>query len=289
VEFAGVALGDPITIQVGEGEPQTLAVTGIARDAGLAPGWMEHVVYGFVTGATLAKLGVPSSLDRLQFVVRDRSLSRGAVRRVAAEVKAVVEATGRPVREVDVPEPGEHIHAAQMDSLLFTQGAFGALALLLSGFLVVNLVAAMLAGQVREIGVMKAIGAAGRQIAAMVLGLALVLGLAACLVALPVAAWLGLAYARFSAELLNFDVEGFAIPLWAIAVQLAVGALLPVAAAAVPVARGCRIPVAAALSDVGLDGRAGRGGAGGLLSRVGGLARPLTLTHLIHIASAARP
>lgn len=278
VKYADLALGDAIAVRVGDGEPRTLAVTGIARDSGLAPGWMEHVVYGFVTRATLERLGAPSSLDQLQFVVRDRSLGRERVRRVAAEVAAVVAASGRPVRAVEVPEPGRHIHAAQMDSLLLTQGGFALLALLLSGFLVVNLVTAMLAGQVREIGVMKAIGGSGGQIAGIYLGLAAVLGLAACLIALPVAALLGLAYARFSAELLNFDVAGQAIPPWAIAVQAVVGVLLPVAAAAVPVVRGSRIPVGEALRDFGIDADARTGGGGGLAGRVGGLARPLLLS-----------
>jgi len=276
VEYAAAAVGEPILVQVGEEEPQSLEVTGIARDAGLAPGWMEHVVYGFVTPATLARLGAPSSLDLLQLTVEDRSLEWEAVRRIAYDAKALVESTGRRVQNVDVPEPGEHVHAAQINSLLFTQGAFGVLALLLSGFLVINLVTAMLAGQVREIGVMKAIGARGGQLAAMYLGLALVLGLVACLIALPTAAVLGRWYAGFTATLLNFDTTGYSIPRWSLAVQLGVGALLPVAAAAMPVMRGVRIPVSMALRDFGIEAE-GDGGPR-FLRQIGGVTRPLLLS-----------
>jgi putative ABC transport system permease protein len=276
VEYADAAIGQALIVQVGEAEQQALGVSGIARDAGLAPGWMEHVVYGFVTPGTLARLGAPASLNLLQIVLRDDALDREAVRRIAYEVKALVERTGRRVLDVDVPEPGVHIHAAQINSLLYTQGAFGVLALLLSGFLVVNLVTAMLSGQVREIGVMKAIGARGDQLAAMYLGLALVLGLVACLVAIPVAVLCGRWYAEFTASLLNFDTTGFSIPAWAIALQLAVGALLPVAAAAFPVARGCRIPVSAALRDFGIEAE-GKG-ADRWVGRIGGVTRPLLLS-----------
>jgi putative ABC transport system permease protein len=276
VEYAGAAIGRALVVQVGGAEQQALGVTGIARDAGLAPGWMEHVVYAFVTPGTLARLGAPASLNLLQIVVVDAALDREAVRRVAYEVKSLVESTGRRVLDVDVPEPGEHIHAAQINSLLYTQGAFGLLALLLSGFLVVNLVTAMLSGQVREIGVMKAIGARGSQLAVMYLGLALVLGLVACLVAIPAAALLGRWYAEFTASLLNFDTTGFSIPGWAIAIQVASGALLPVAAAAFPVARGCRIPVSAALRDFGIDGE-GKGN-DRWLRMIGGMTRPLLLS-----------
>lgn len=273
VEFAEAAIGQPMMLQLGDESHQALTVEGIARDAGLAPGWMEHVVYGFVTPATLERLGMSSSLDLLQIVVRDRSLDREAVRRVAWEVKELVEASGRTVGDIEVPEPGEHVHAGQMNSLLFTQGAFGIMALVLSGFLVFNLISAMLAGQVREIGVMKTLGASPRQLSMMYLGLALGLGLVACLIALPVAAFLGRAYAGFSAELLNFDLSGFAIPRWALAAQLVAGVLLPVGAAALPVRKGCRIPVTAALRDFGIE-TAG-GGDHPWLRRIGGVARPL--------------
>ncbi|HEX9165813.1 MAG TPA: FtsX-like permease family protein [Gemmatimonadales bacterium] len=276
LEFSGAGLGDAVPVRVGDGPETPLRVSGVARDAGLAPGWMEHVVYGFISPATLARLGLPATLNQLLITVADRSQDRESVRTTAYRVKVLVESTGRTVSDVDVPEPGEHVHAAQINSLLYTQGAFGVLALLLSGFLVINLMAAMLTGQVREIGVMKTLGARPGQLAGMYLVLAFVLGLVACLIALPVAARLGHWYADFSASLLNFDTTGFRIPLWSLAVQLAVGTLLPVAAAAVPVIRGCRVPVSEALRDFGITGQGGAPGR--ILSRVGGPSRPLLLS-----------
>lgn len=277
LEFAGASVGAPIMLQIGDGEPVALPVGGIARDAGLAPGWMENVVYVFVAPATLARLGASPAFDLVQIRVADASLGREEIRRIAYEVKAAIEATGRRVTDVEVPEPGEHIHAPQIDSLLFTQGAFGLLALLLSGFLVVNLVAGIMAGQVREIGVMKTVGARSGQVAALFLAMALVLGIAASAVAIPAAAVLGRGYAQFTSDLLNFDMAGFEIPRWSFALQLAVGLLLPLAAAAIPVSRGCRIPVGAALRDFGID-PASDGGSGRWLHRAGGLSRPFLLS-----------
>ncbi len=277
VEFSGAGIGKPLEVKIGANNSLELSTSGIARDVGLAPGWMEHVVYAFVTPATLVRLGGPSSLNELQIVVRDRGMDREAVRRVATEVAALIESTGRKVSDIDVPVPGRHMHAAQIDSLLFTQGAFGVLALLMCGLLVVNLISAMLTGQVREIGIMKAIGARGEQIARMYLGLALALGLVACAVAVPAAAFLGRMYAQFTADMLNFDISGFAIPYWVFGLQLAVGVLVPVVAAAVPVLRGSRISVGDALRDFGILGR-GDSRTPALLQRIGGVSRPLLLS-----------
>ena len=251
-EFSGIAEGDSVVVQVGDGDAVVVPVTGVSRDVGLPPGWMEHVVYAFATPATLARLGVPATLNELQLVVRDSTLDRDGVRAVAYEVKRLLESRGRVVTNVDVPVPGQHQHAAQIDSLLFTQGAFGVLALVLSGVLVVNLIAAMLAGQVREIGVMKTIGASTGQLAAMYYGMALLLGVVASAIAIPLAAYVGRTYADFSAEMLNFNTAGFSIPPSAYALQLVVGLVFPLVAASLPVSRGCRISVASALRDVGI-------------------------------------
>ena len=272
--FAHAAVGDSIVVRVGNGVPVTLPVTGVVRDAELAPGWMDHVVYGFVTPATLARLGVPSSLNELQILTRDRTLDRAGIRTVAREVRDLTERMGHRVSAVDVPIPGRHMHAAQMDSLLMTMGAFGVLALLMSGFLVVNLVTATLAGQLREIGVMKAVGARTAQLAAMYLVFALGLGVLASAIAIPLAAYVGRAYARFAATMLNFDITGYTIPLYAILLQVAAGLLLPVLAAAVPVMRGSRIPVADALRDTGIRNDASVS----WIDRIHGLRRPLLLS-----------
>jgi putative ABC transport system permease protein len=281
VEYVGAGIGDSVVVQVGDAPSVTLPITGIARDVGLAPGWMEHVVYAFVSPASLRRLGVSPTFNEVQFVVRDSTLDRDGIRRVAQQVQQRLQANGRRVLAVDVPVPGKHIHAAQIDSLLFTQGAFGAIALLLSGILVVNLLGAMLAGQVREIGVMKAIGATPRQVAEMYLLLAFVLGVVACAIAIPVAAVVGRAYANFTADLLNFSTTGFAIPMSAFLAQLAVGLVFPVAAAAIPVFRGCRISVGAALRDVGISATSAAAPSKGLstrLSALGGISRPLLLS-----------
>ncbi len=281
LEYGGLASGDTIVVQLPNHDAHTLTVRGVARDVGLPPGWMEHVVYSFASPQTMAQLGASATFNEIQLIVRDSTLDRDGVRRVAYDVKRAIESQGHAVSNVDVPVPGEHQHAAQINSLLYTQGAFGVLALVLSGVLVVNLIAAMLAGQVREIGIMKAIGASPSQVASMYLAMAFLLGVVACAIALPLAAIVGRAYANFTADLLNFSTIGFSIPWSAFAMQLAVGLTLPVAAASIPVVRGCRISVADALRDLGISSASTTASASSsfahALTRTG-LSRPMLLS-----------
>ena len=250
--FSQAGVGDTLAVRAGTGPRRPLRVSGVAHDVGLAPGWMDHVVYGFVTPKTMALLGLPEAFGELQLVARDANASRDEVRAIAAKARGAIEQRGGRVSEVDVPVPGRHVHAAQMDSLLLTQGAFAAMTLLVCALLVVNMMAAILASQAREIAVMKSLGARWGQVAAMYLAFAAALGLAASALSLPVAVGIGRWYAALRGEMLNFPTAPFAIPAWTLAIQVAVGALLPVAATAALVARACRMPVAAVLRDPGI-------------------------------------
>ena len=51
-----------------------------------------------------------------------------------------------------------------MQSILLILGVLGSLSLFLSGFLVVNTISAMVAQQIRQIGMMKAVGARAGQV-----------------------------------------------------------------------------------------------------------------------------
>ena len=284
LDFSGASVGEPVQLRMAGAETLPVDIKGLVRDVSQAPGWMENLVYLYGSEAVLTRLGAPAGFNELQFRMRDEHATRAEVRSVVDALKAALAAGGYVVKSVDVPEPGQHIHAAQMDSLLMTQGAFGLLALLACGFLVVNLVAAMLAGQTREIAVMKVLGGSPGQIGAMVLAQAGALGLLASAIALPVALWLGRLYGGLKAELLNFPLDGIATPAWGVALQLAVGLALPLAAAALPVRAALRRPVGEALRDIGItrEGRPLSLQRGALAARLvpllGGWARPLLLS-----------
>src|SRR3712207_8698730 len=55
--------------------------------------------------------------------------------------------------------PGKHPADTAIQPLLLILGVLGVMSLLLSGFLVVNTIGALLTQQVRQIGIMKSIGA----------------------------------------------------------------------------------------------------------------------------------
>jgi putative ABC transport system permease protein len=118
---------------------------------------------------------------------------------------------------------------------------------------VINLLTAMMASQVRQIGVMKAIGGTRWQVARIYFGQALFLGIAAVIVSIPLGILGSRALCRYMAMFLNFDINSFAVPFWVYLLVVLIGIVAPLIAAAYPVWRGTATPVRVALSDFGLS------------------------------------
>lgn len=277
-QVAKARIGDTVTVKMPRGEFQTLRVVGGVHDVGQAQARMENIVYGYVTLETLALLGEEPYLDQLKILVSGDRFDRAHIGAVAEEVKALLTARGHAVRGVTIPDPGKHPHADLMGMLLLAISSFGLLVLALSGVLVVNLLTALMASQVRQIGMMKAIGGTRGRIAAIYLGQALLLGASAVVIALPLGMLGSRALCRYLAVFLNFDMTSFAVPLWVYALVALVGLAAPLLAAAYPVAKGSAITVSAALADFGVADRDfGADGLDRALAGVSGLTRPLLL------------
>ena len=275
-QVARANIGDTVIVKTMNGVECPLVVSGSVHDVGQAQARMENIVYGYINLATLAQLGEQPYLDRLNLLVAENRFEESHIRKVAGDVKTLIESQGHEVRRIEVPRPGKHPHSDLMALLLLAMSSFGLFVLVLSGILVVNLLTAMMASQVRQIGVMKAIGGTRWQIARIYFSQALFLGMAAVIVSLPLGLLGARALCRYMAVFLNFDINSFAVPLWVYLLVALVGIAAPLAAAAWPVWKGSGMSVRVALADFGLKQPTFGGSSfDRALARVGGSFRPL--------------
>ena len=277
-QVARARIGDTVTVKTANGKEQALRVSGSVHDVGQAQARMENVVYGYIILDTLAQLGEEPYLDQLNILVAGNKFDEAHIRSVAADVKKLVENRGHRVRRIDIPRPGKHPHADIMGLLLLVMSSFGFAVLVLSGILVVNLLTALMASQVRQIGMMKAIGGTRWQIARIYFWQALLLGIAAILVALPAGILGSRQLCRSLAVFLNFDIASFAAPAWVYLLAAVIGVLVPLLAAAYPIWKGSRVSVWEALADYGVSSdNFGTSAFDRVLAGMGGLFRPLLL------------
>lgn len=243
---------DTLTLQMSNGEEATLKLAGVAYDFNRTPSAGTGIAYGFITLDTLKRLGEPTDLNELRIVVAQNKLDAEYIHRVADLVKEKVEKSGRSVGAISVPEPGQHPLGTVLDSLNIILGTLSALTLVGGALLVFNTIAALVAQQVRQIGMMKAVGARAGQITAMYLGMVLVFGLLALGITTPLAVWSGIQAAGFLANFFNLGLGTVRIPLQAFIVEALIGLGVPFLAALYPVWSGTRVTVREAISDYGI-------------------------------------
>jgi putative ABC transport system permease protein len=271
-------VGRPVEVQLGPDRTRTLTTGGIAHEPGAAPAYFFGQVLAYVTFDTLADLGFDDSMDELRIRTAVADPTRAENRAIANEVKDRLEKAGAPVAFVQVPTPGEHPAQDVLNALFLILGAIGGLSLVVSGFLVINTISAILSQQTRQIGMMKAVGARDRQIAGIYLGIVIAYALLALAVAIPLGALGAWALTRFTAGLVNFEATEFFLPVPVLALEVAIGLLVPLAAAAWPVWRGVRVTVREAVANAGISDGFGRSRFDRALQSIRGLSRPTLLS-----------
>jgi putative ABC transport system permease protein len=254
-------VGDTVVVETPDGRQRQMRIAGLAHDLGKEPASWGGMAYGYITLDTLEWLGFSRDFDRLFILVADpsiRSATQGDalkehIQAVADQVQDKIEKGGRTVYWIWIPEPGEHPANESVQPLLIILGVLGALSLFLSGFLVINTISALMTQQVRQVGIMKAIGARVTQIVQMYMGMVLVFGFLSLVVAVPLGALAAYAFTGYMAGLINFDLAGFRIPPQALALEVAVGLIVPLLAALYPIFAGARVTVREAISTYGLS------------------------------------
>lgn len=278
---AGVVVGDEVLIELPDGTRQTLQVGGIAYDPGTVdPSMAEGRLSGYITLETVAALGQPAAFNELhvQAAVEPRDLHQGE--RVAALARdQVLEPNGVTVHRIAVHDTPRYHGAALTDAGIMVFGLMGGLILLLGVFLVVNTINGLLAQQVRQIGVMKAVGGQRKQIAGVYLALVLAYGLLAVIIAMPLAVLAAWLFSNYLGGMLNLEINGPWLPPAVVIIELGLGLLVPFLAALVPVLRGTRITVREAITSYGLSDQPYRGGFfDRVVERMRRLSRPVLLS-----------
>lgn len=279
--LSGGAVGRDLTVAFKRSGRHQVMLGGVVHDPGLAPAWQEQMLYGYATPQTMAQLGEPVTLDLLKIVVADAPGDRAAIERTARALVAWLDGRGVKVHEARIPPPLRHPHQVQMETILLMLLMFSLLLLALGGVLCATIIGALLGEQVRQIGIMKALGARPGQLIAMYAAQVGALAALALAIALPLGVAGGRGLIAVLGELLNLKIASTALPWMLYAATVAVGLAVPLLAALVPILAATRITVQSAMQDRNVSR-----GAGWLtrLTGFGALSDPAILLALRNVA-----
>lgn len=174
---------------------------------------------------------------------------------------------------VQSEDPANNSMILQAQTIASTMGILALIALVVSGFLVINVISSIVVEQKRQIGVMKSMGATRLDNFVMYSGIAFVYGLIAVIPGVIVGIPLGNAAAHALAPQLNTVLEGFQISPSSIILGVVVGLAIPVLSSLLPVFNGTRVKILDAMTDLGIDANYGSGLLAKIIARL-----PLPIT-----------
>ena len=244
--------GDELIIKTPHGQPYKIKLSGTVHDPGLAPAWQEQSGYGYITLSTLQMLGETQGFDQLRILVSEQPDSRKHIIEKAQAVSEQLKLAGYNIHEIQVPPPGRHPHQSQMSAVMSIFIVFSFLILILGSILVATSMATLMVKQIRQIGVMKTIGANSSQITRLYLVMIVLLCIVALIIAIPLSRLAASGFYNQIAVLLNLEIRDASMPFWVPALQIGSGIIIPLIAAAFPVIRGSRISVKNALDNYGV-------------------------------------
>ncbi len=252
--LAGIEAGQELMIEVPGGGVYEVSIAGMVHDFNTDPATAATpYLNGYATKETMQWLGYPLTYTELHIRVENPADSEDDLQQSLHEIESRVEDFGYTVTSAAIQTPDQHWAADMIQAMTVIMGGIGVFTLVLSALLVINTFSALLLQQQRQIGMMKAVGARGIDLALVYLGMVLVLGILALAIAIPAGA--GLAWALIdilAGGLLNLDILNFHIPTGVLVLQVLAGLVLPLAAAAVPIVRGTRVSVREAVTDYGI-------------------------------------
>jgi len=281
-EKYGLQPGDRLEIELSDGTSRELIVAGIVRDLTSGQKSILSDGMGFVTDETLEWLRQPQSYNALLAVVAQNPSDPAHIQSMADKVTKRVEGSGREVYNTQLYQRNKHPLGSIVVAILGVMAMLGVLLVFLSGALIANTLSALLTQHLRQIGVMKLVGARRAQVVSMYVALVLTLGGLALLLAVPPAGALAYALSAMVGDKIGFivtEVPDLPFVPQALLVQVVMALTIPLLASALPIFRGSGTTVHQAITSTGISAEPiQKGRLDRLMARMRWVSRPLLIS-----------
>jgi putative ABC transport system permease protein len=272
-----VKIGEIVRVKTLGGKIHSLKVAGFTNDLSMAPTSLSLTAYGYITRETAGQLGLPKHYNRLYVRVHGAD-GRAAIEKDITSIVKHLQHKGVMVYSAPVPPPGKQLLADSIFSVLMILGALGKLTLVLSAFLVTAVMFAVMNQQMKQIGILKSLGARTSQTMSLYFQQVLLYGLLALLFAIPLGALGGYFMADGVGDGMNLIVSRFFLPPSTLILQGVSAVLIPLLAASIPIRNGAHITIREAISDYSTSDSARIGIVGRLVSTFGDLSQLVKLS-----------
>ncbi|PJF44781.1 MAG: hypothetical protein CUN55_02235 [Phototrophicales bacterium] len=264
-EKYGVSIGDTLYFRVLSGdttnsvlEPRT--ISGIVfhpyifePDAAIYGSIEDSNYFSGLTGYSNFVIRVES------YPAQTDEAAQDAFDALVDQIETIIEATPYTVQFTATEDPENNDLVTSVQTITGLLSTLALVALVVSGFLVINVITSLVTEQRNQIGVMKALGATRLDNFFIYSGIAFMYGLIGVIPGIIVGIPIGYIAAKELGPELNTLVDGFRISPPSIILGSVVGLAVPVIASVIPVFNGTRVTILEAMTDLGIDAKYGTG------------------------------
>jgi putative ABC transport system permease protein len=242
--------GESMRLRTHAGESVAVRVAGFIHDPAVAPSTQDRMIYAYVTPAVATSLGQKGDLDQLLVKLKARGRT-SEVSEFADDLSAWLKTQNAAPLRVDV-QSNTHPHAMLMTAMLRVLEVLAAIAFVCSATLAACVISLWMRREVRQVGIMKTLGARSGLLARQYLALVAPVILVAVALAWPLGAAVARWVVRYHQTMLNIDVANWSVPRTLIVSELAVAIGVPLVAMAFPIIRAARLSPRRAIQDPGI-------------------------------------
>jgi putative ABC transport system permease protein len=244
-------LGDYVQIETSHG-PVRLHVAGLARTLGLPSAGFAGEAFGIMSVPGLQTISNITAPNVVLVKVHDLNKENQTARAVADLLHA------HSITVLRAQISGPNFGQVAANALFTIMRLISIIALLLTGFLIVNTITTLIAEQTKIIGTMKTIGGTRWTIMRGYLTSVVVYAIMGTILGIGLGILAGYELTQFLISVITLDLGPFQIPFSAIIQGAIVGLAVPLLAAIIPLWQGTRITVRQAMASYGVSNGNGK-------------------------------
>jgi putative ABC transport system permease protein len=246
-------IGEMIQVQLPSGKVRELKLTGIVHDqtigaTGGGGGYFIAPVNGYITTHTLDWLEQSPAYNVLLVTTKTGQTDENKLKTISADITKEVENDGYVITSTVIRTSTSHPNAVYIEAISGVLFALGLLVVFLSGFLITNTLSALMNQQIKQIGVMKTVGARRSSIIGIYMVLIALYGAIALVISIPTANWSAFGLANFVTKTVNFELQGYRLFPRTLLIQAGIALIVPQVAAFFPIYRGAKIKTVLAIN-----------------------------------------
>jgi putative ABC transport system permease protein len=244
-----VDIGDTVAIQRTAGAPiHYVRVSGFVRAPQAADVAVTNRATGVMPAVDLRRIEGRRYNNYLMIRVEDPRVAS----RTLTEVNRFLNRRGIATGSSTVRDPEVFVGSRELDTLLLLLRVFSVIGISLSGFLVINTIAAIMVEETRQVGIIKAVGGPSWQAVTTYLAFAALLGVAGSTAGAILGVIGGRLLTGYLAGLSGLYLPPFSVTGADVALALGVGIGLSILAALLPAWFNTRQRVAELLGNIGI-------------------------------------